>query len=132
MPFKPGKSGNVAGRPKNAKPKQSYRHLFLEHAEELIAQVIELARQGDRAAIKLCIERITPPLKNDGVVMPTLGTGTLQQQGNDVLQAIGNGDIEAGTGAALMSALQLQAKLEEITDMGKRLDALEKSLGNGH
>ena len=38
-------------------------HLFDEHAKTIVQQLIRLAEQGDPTALRLCLERIIPPLR---------------------------------------------------------------------
>jgi hypothetical protein len=63
--FHPGKSGNPAGRPKGVKGLLVHLRKQLEEApkggasaEEVIVQkLVQLAKAGDLAAIKLCFDR---------------------------------------------------------------------------
>lgn len=73
--FKPGVSGNRAGRPKGALNKRTQLSKFMEsHAEELISKTVELALSGDTVALRLCIERLMPKItdKPATVTMPDL------------------------------------------------------------
>jgi hypothetical protein len=38
-------------------------HLFDEHAKTIVQQLIRLAEQGDPTALRLCMDRIIPPLR---------------------------------------------------------------------
>ena len=62
-PFKPGQSGNPAGRPRGARNKTTIAaELLLEgEAESLTRMAIEKALEGDPFALRLCLERIIPP-----------------------------------------------------------------------
>ena len=60
--WKPGESGNPAGRPKGARNKTT---LALEkmldgEAEAITRKVIERAKEGDMVAIRLCLDRLLP------------------------------------------------------------------------
>jgi hypothetical protein len=61
--FKPGESGNPAGKPRGARHKTTLAcDLLLEgEAEAITRKAIELAKIGDGPALRLCLERIAPP-----------------------------------------------------------------------
>jgi hypothetical protein len=62
--FQKGKSGNPNGRPKGTiMHSTKVRDLLQSRSEELIETAIKLALGGDLAALKMCVERICPPLK---------------------------------------------------------------------
>lgn len=76
-PFEPGQSGNPAGRPKGSRNKATLavEVLFDGEAEVITRKAIELAKNGDLAAIRLCLDRIAPPRKDRPVLfaLPPLG-----------------------------------------------------------
>lgn len=62
--FMKGQSGNPAGRPKGIPDKRTQmRELFEPHAEALIDKAVQLALAGDTTALRMCLERIIPPMK---------------------------------------------------------------------
>jgi Family of unknown function (DUF5681) len=60
--FRTGQSGNPQGRPAGSRNKATLAaEAMLEgEAEELTRKVLELAREGDLTALKLCLDRILP------------------------------------------------------------------------
>lgn len=59
-----GVSANPTGRPKGIRDaRHIYKDMFQSGAEELIRRVIEMANEGDVHAMRLCLERICPPVK---------------------------------------------------------------------
>ena len=64
--FKKGQSGNPAGRPKGRRDERVlFAWALLDgEAEAIIRKCIEMAKEGDRVCMKLCIERILPPIRS--------------------------------------------------------------------
>lgn len=132
--FKPGESGNKAGRPRGAKDRRTeLRALLQPHAKKLIKKAVDLALSGDTAALKLCIDRICSPLKPQAepiaAAIPT--SGTLAEQGAAVFQAAATGTIGTDEAAALMTILSGQARILEISELQERLSQIEKQLAGG-
>lgn len=63
-PFRPGQSGNPAGKPKGTRHRATMlaEQLLDGEAEAMIRTVIEKAKQGDMVALRLCLDRIVPPV----------------------------------------------------------------------
>jgi Family of unknown function (DUF5681) len=66
MTFQQGESGNPAGRPRGARNKSTVllQNLIEGEAEAITRKVIALAKDGDMAAIKLCMDRLAPPRRS--------------------------------------------------------------------
>jgi Family of unknown function (DUF5681) len=68
--WKKGQSGNPAGRPKDIRNKSTLaaqlacQGILNEEAVPLIRKALKMALDGDAKCLKLCIERILPPLKD--------------------------------------------------------------------
>jgi hypothetical protein len=60
MTYKPGQSGNPYGRPRGARNRATVaaERLLDGEADALTRKAIELAKEGDTTALRLCIERI--------------------------------------------------------------------------
>lgn len=63
--FKPGESGNPAGKPKGTRNRFTIAaEMLLDgEAQTLTRKAIELALAGDPTALRLCMERLLPPRK---------------------------------------------------------------------
>lgn len=61
-PFRPGESGNPAGRPRGARnwTTLAAEQLLDGEAEVLVQKVIDLAKGNNFSALKLCMQRILP------------------------------------------------------------------------
>jgi hypothetical protein len=97
-------------------------------ASVLIAKVVEMAKAGDAAALRICIERLIPPAKakDDPVELPEI-SGALADCGQAVLTALAEGRISPEEAATVMGALSGQARVVETSEIDKRLRALEEA-----
>ena len=129
MPYRKGESGNPRGRPKGSPDRRSL--LFKElvpHGDKLIAKAVDLALKGDTQMLNLCLNKLLPTPKpvDRHVELPML-EGTLSQKGNAVIDNVASGTITPGEANLLLQALSAQARLVEIDDLLKRVEALESA-----
>lgn len=130
--FKPGQSGNPAGKPKGTRHKATQAMLtMLEgESEALTRKAVELALAGDTTALKLCLDRIAPPLKpmsppiNLEIPMPDSLTDTAKA----FVTAAASGDVSPEVAAQMVSAIASVARVEEMEQIKDRLEALEKAM----
>ena len=128
MPFKPGQSGNKRGRPSGSRDSRSL--LFDElvpHGGALISKAISMALDGDPAMIRVCIDKLiaSPKAREQSVKIPDFD-GSLSERGERVLAAIAIGAISPSEGLTVLGAIGAQAKLVEVDDLLKRIEALER------
>lgn len=123
-------SGNKAGRPKGIPDKRTALRRELEkHGSELLAVALEQALAGDPAALRLCLERIMPPVKaNAEPVTFDLSGDTITEKAHSILDAVADGEIDPITGKALIEALGTLCRITEIDQLQQRLEQLEKHL----
>ena len=124
--WRPGQSGNPAGRRPGTGDVAKLRAAMAEHVPALIKVLLRRALDGDVAAARLLLERTVPALKASEEAAPhTLPDGTLTAQGRAVLSAVAAGDLAPGQGAALLVSLGTLAKLAEADELEQRISALE-------
>lgn len=125
--FKKGQSGNPAGRPKGALGRATKWRLALEpHADQLFKIAVERALDGDMAALKLCLERISPAIRPSAAPVEfSLHGATLSEKAESVLQAIADGQICVDSGRKLISAIGELCRILEVDSILERLEALE-------
>ena len=135
MTFQPGQSGNPNGRPKGARHKTTLaiESLLDGEAEALTRKVIEKAKEGDLAALKLCLDRLAPVRRGRPieVELPDLNcAGDLAKAGAVVTQQLGEGIISPEEAAAVMGTLDSALKLFEAGELEERIAALEEQVGS--
>ena len=131
MTFQAGQSGNPNGRPPGTPDKRNaMRELLVPHAPELVAKCVEMAKNGDTAALRICLDRLIPPAKtkDDAVRLP-LAEGTLAEKGQAVLSALGEGQLPPDVATAILQAIASQARIVEVNDLERRIAALEAKQG---
>ena len=124
--WKPGESGNPAGRKPGTGEVAQIRAAIADRVPELLAAMMQRALDGDVGAARLLLERAVPPLK--AAEQPqalALPDGTLTQQGRAVLASVAAGELAPGQGAALVGAIGTLARVVELDELAQRIAALE-------
>ena len=86
--WRPGESGNPAGRPPGTGEVAQLRAAIAEHVPAIIDAMVRKAVDGDAAAARLLLERTVAPWKAAEPAAPIeLPDGTLTEQGRAVLAA---------------------------------------------
>jgi hypothetical protein len=127
-PFQKGQSGNPAGRPVGSRNKVTLlcQRLLDEQAEKIVAKIIHAAVvEGDVGALKLCLERLVPPVKGRPLSFPLPQTqdGVIDVPGavESLLREVANGLMtadEAGGVAKILDTV-IRARQGHRTDPTK-------------
>ena len=101
--WQPGVSGNVKGRP----IENPARRLLLESSEDLVKKAIELALEGDTAAINACLSRILPQYRaaQKPVNLEINHEADLTAIGRQVVAAAAAGECPPDVAASLLQGL---------------------------
>ncbi len=126
--FEKGQSGNPKGRTPAHLTAAKVRKDLADDLPDILAKLIELAKQGDIQAIKLILDRVCPPIKPQAVPISLPVSDSLAEQGNEIIRAIMQGQIPPDIGSQLITALSNQGKLIELQEMQERLQRVEKQL----
>jgi len=131
MKFQKGMSGCPSGRPKGIADKRvELRKLLEPNAKALVEKVIELALAGDINALRLCIERLIPRIKNETIKfsMPELDLTKAQSLlviGSAILEAVANGDIAPEHACHIAALIEGQRKAIETSELDARITEVE-------
>ncbi len=131
MPFEKGQSGNPDGRPKGTGDKRTALRALLEpNAEKLVSKAVEMALSGDGPMLKLCIERLVPAYRPEGMTIQLPGlkaAETITDQGKAAISAMADGELSITDAGTLLTAIAQQLRIYEFEDLEKRIAILEKS-----
>lgn len=59
-------------------------------------------------------------------------TGSLSEQGQAIVKAMGNGELTPSQAASMLQAIAAQARVVEVDDLLRRVASLEQQLGGNH
>ena len=133
MLFQKGQSGNPAGRRPGSRNKQTIaaEKLFAEDSEELIRVAIKLAKEGDIAALRLCLDRICAPQRHRPVSfdLPQLAMAADAVGAMSALvEGIAAGELSAPEAAGLAKVIQGFAQALTTADHDKRIASVERRM----
>ena len=122
-------SGN-RGRPKGARHKTTLalEALLDGEAEEITRKVIQKAKEGDMAALKLVLARILPPLKDRALAidLPEVrGSAGVLEALSQVTRAAASGELTLPEAVGLAHLVEQYRKTYELEDIERRIEELE-------
>jgi Family of unknown function (DUF5681) len=130
--FQKGSSGNPKGRPHGSRTKAALlTEQMLEGEQvEITRAVIDAAKNGDMAAMRIVMERLCPvrartvdfplpPIETAGDVVKALGL---------VIQAMASGELTPDEASKVAALLENQRKAIETGELEERLQKLEATL----
>ena len=129
--FKKGQSGNPNGKPKGARNKATLamEELLDGEAEAITRKAIEMAKEGDMTAIRLCLERILPTIKSRPIEidLPPVETAQdIQSAHGAVIAAMAKGEITPDDAAAIAGVLEARRRAIETVELEARIEEIEQ------
>jgi hypothetical protein len=126
MKFQPGQSGNPAGRPPGSRNKQTLalEEAFIERADEVLNHVIDRAKDGEKTAMRLCMERISAPKRERPVAieLPVIESPA------DARKAIAVVTAELAEGSlTITEATRLIALIDRTLRLVERIGDMERA-----
>jgi hypothetical protein len=123
--FKPGASGNPKGRPRGTGIPAEVRSALRGELPDVLAAVVAAAKSGDMSAAKILLDRVVPTLKPVDLPLAVACRDSLSEQGRSVLEAASSGQVSPEQADRLLSAISKQARVVEIDELVRRVEALE-------
>lgn len=129
--WKAGESGNPKGRKPGTGKVTKLRDSIAVHLPAIITQLVTKAKEGDMQAARLLLERVLPPMKaiEQPVTLSLPDGDNMTAQGVAIVQAVADGTIAPGQGAALLTGLGSLARIKEMDELEKRISQLEGNHG---
>jgi hypothetical protein len=132
MGYKKGQSGNPSGRPKGIADKRLHLRSYIEaNSGELIAKLVDMAKEGDMGAMRLVIDRLIPPVRENrlDVQLPDVTCiSACSEAQAKILAAVASGELFPSEGDALSGLVENRRKALETSEIVDRLTALEGRL----
>ena len=118
------------GRPKGSRHKttQAMQVLLDGEGEALTRKAIELALAGDATALRLCMDRLLPALRERPIAVelpPVTGSQDAVAASAALLAAVTAGEVAPGEAREIGRLLELHLKAVEQHEIQARLAALE-------
>ncbi len=128
--FDKGTSGNPRGRPAGSRNKATLAaEAMLEgEAEELTRKVLDLAREGDMTALKLCLDRILPARRErllEFELPPLSSACDAPKAIAAITKAVAQGEITLSEATGMGKLVEVFVAAIEASDFEERLKMLE-------
>ncbi|AWN39958.1 DUF5681 domain-containing protein [Methylobacterium durans] len=129
-PFEKGQTGNPTGRPKGARSRATlaFEQLLDGEGDAITRKAIELAKDGNPQALRMCLDRLLPPRKDRTVNfdLPEITTtADLPRATSALLQAVAAGDLTPAEASDIGKAVDAHVRAIEAADLHQRLLRIE-------
>jgi len=133
MPFEKGESGNPAGRPRGARNQATLlmQNLLADDAEAIGRKAIEMAKAGDLAAIRLCMDRLAPVRKDEPVAFelpPIEKPADIITATASIVAAVAAGELTPSQAAELSKVIDVHVRALDSKGFDERLGNLETEI----
>jgi Family of unknown function (DUF5681) len=130
-PFRKGQSGNPKGRPRGSTNRGTHAAAILldGEAELLARKAVEMALAGDAAALRLCLDRIVAPRREQPCSLDLPEIRNAGDTGNAMAALIGaaaRGQITASEALAFSRTIETYIRAVETAEFERRLRKLEE------
>ena len=129
--FKPGQSGNPAGRKQGSRNKASLllAELIDGQGEAVVNAMIKAAVEGDTSAGRCLLDRLVPPRRDRAVqfALPALASASDAPKAlAAITAAVAEGELTTSEAADLAALVEKFTKAVEVAELEARISALEE------
>ena len=130
MPFQKGESGNPAGRPRGSRNRATLlmESVLADDAEVIGRKAVEMAKQGNMAAIRLCMDRLSPPPKGEPVAFelpPLEKPADSVAAAAEIVAGVAAGELTPTEAAELAKVIDVYVRAMAANAFDERLTKLE-------
>ena len=130
----PGSSLNPAGKAKGTLSRAGrIRAALADDVPEILAAVVQRARDGDLQAARIILDRVVPPMRAEAAPVSLAGLDgdvPLTERATLVFKAATAGEISVEAASTLITALTGLSRLQEADDLIARVARLEARYGS--
>jgi hypothetical protein len=128
MQWQKGQSGNPAGRPCGSRNKTTMlmQNLLEGEAEAIARKAIEMAKDGDMAAIRVCMDRLAPARRGAAIsceLPPVETSGGAVAAMAAVIAAVAAGDVTPAEAASLARVIDRYMFARSLAELEHRQQA---------
>src|ERR1700736_4525279 len=133
--FRKGQSGNPAGRPPGSRNRATsmVQNLLEGAAENIAKRAARLAEEGNVAAIRICMDRLSPVGQHNPVAFelpPIHATQDCLRATSAILTGIASGDIAPSAAMQIARVIDVHLRAISTNDLEARMTKLEKDRAN--
>jgi F0F1-type ATP synthase gamma subunit len=132
MRFQKGESGNPTGRPRGVLNHATLlaQELLAARVESIAGKLIELAEGGDMRAIRVCMDRLVPAIKDQPIAVelpPIEKPADSVAAAAAIAAAVAAGELTAAEAARLAKVVDVYVRALDSKGFDERLGKLENA-----